>query len=368
MNHFRLFFRLQFLLLVLKDSLTVVIYKKVPLEQTLYAIQHKCFEVTYFDESKKCTDDGTFEGIGALTSIVPKYITAIKNTYRKRTEEQIESITVSFQCNFFDETLNVEKIFNKDYEIQMKITKDQLVNPINTKAELTNKIEELVQNQTNVHKSMKDLISETKKNLEKQAKLFPERNDLMKNIDILQGQLDVINYYQKETPRDNEDAIVDLYFREKDERVLQQTLEDKVSRKTDVNDEISKIKLYMRQLDEIYKEGKFTPDDITKKINELFDKQEAELDSFWIAQNYVEVRSYRYFDLKFKQFTLMKGQIIQELYKRGSNLGQCRLINKKQKESNSDNQIMEGSSVFREVRRNLKEKNQRKFEMEISSD
>jgi len=36
----------------------------------------------------------------------------------------------------------------------------------------------------------------------------------------------VINYFQKYTPKDNPNALNDLYFREKDERLLKSEIED----------------------------------------------------------------------------------------------------------------------------------------------
>jgi len=118
------------------------------------------------------------------------------------------------------------------------------------------------------------------------------------------------------------------------------------------------------------KEGKFsksTPD-VTEAVNNLFKELEQRSDSFWKAQNYVEARSYRLIDIKYKQFPMLKAQIILELYQRGSNLGQCRLINEKHRDIENDPKAIQKLNVFRNYRRRMMDMRLKEIEKSINNE
>jgi len=138
-------------------------------------MQEKCYEGIDPVNSDSCDKIGAFDGISSLYTIVSKSVSNIAKAYKVRSEEEIQSYVVVFLCYFFDEVVRVNSNFDKEYDAALKLIRDQLLNPINLKKELTSKIESAALGKP-VHNNFNLVINNTKVWLKQQETYFPKRN------------------------------------------------------------------------------------------------------------------------------------------------------------------------------------------------
>jgi hypothetical protein len=330
------------------------IVEQVPIDKIITVIQAKCFNSSIESVAEVCDQSGEFEGISNLDQITQKYIAGILQEYRNRTETEKVIYVTLFLCNLFDQTEKSEVAFHKAYDLDLAEKRKQLLNPLNTKESLTKAIQSYV-----VDKDMDErlgfLLGNTIYYLNQQRVLFPKRSQLRESIAKATGKVAVINYFQGNTPKESEDAMNELYWREKDEKALIVELAALKAEHQKVDDEIGKIQKTMTTYDQLLYEGKFSggESETTKGIIKLKTDQDVSLKSFWRSQNFVEYRAQRSFEIKYSQFPMMRAQIIEELYSRGFNLGVCRQTNKHFNGHDNDPKAFEKLNIYKNYSRRL---------------
>ena len=330
------------------------IVEQVPIDKIITAIQGKCFNSPLETSAEVCTKTGEFEGISNLDQITQKYISGILQEYRNRTEAEKVIYVTLFLCNLFDVTEKKEVAYQKAYDLDLSEKRKQLLNPLNTKESLTKAIQSYVADKI-VHKNLAALLGNTIYFLNQQRVLFPKRSQLREQIAKAKGNIAVIDYFQKNTPKDSEDAMNELYWREKDEKSLIVELAALRKEHQKVDDEIGVIQKQMTGYDRLLYEGKFSggESETTKGIMKLKTDQDVSLKSFWRSQNFVEYRAQRAFEIRYQQFPMLRAQIIEELYSRGFNLGVCRQTNKHFNGHDNDPKAFEKLNIYKNYSRRL---------------